>query len=224
MNHALLPNTQNANLPVKYEAAKLAIMECFRTDECQDWADKMQALASYARQSQDYEMEKTALRIRSRAIKRGGEILKETEKAQGGDRKSAQYQKDAADPLISRKAAAEDAGLSARQAKTMIRVSNVPNEIFEQQVESENPPTITSLAQQGTTPSKKPPMFEQLGMTKEAFQAGMYFRGDIEDFGKAIKKYDVQDIVDGSTQDQRHRIYNLIRQIDAFTDQLISKL
>ncbi len=224
MNHALLPNTQNANLPVKYEAAKLAIMECFRTDECQDWADKMQALASYARQSQDYEMEKTALRIRSRAIKRGGEILKETEKAQGGDRKSAQYQKDAADPLISRKAAAEDAGLSARQAKTMIRVSNVPNEIFEQQVESENPPTITSLAQQGTTPSKKPPMFEQLGMTKEAFQAGMYFRGDIEDFGKAIKKYDVQDIVDGSTPDQRQRIYNLIRQIDAFTDQLISKL
>jgi hypothetical protein len=220
MNHALLPNTQNANLPVKYEAAKLAIMECFRTDECQDWADKMQALASYARQSQDYEMEKTALRIRSRAIKRGGEILKETEKAQPGPKQL----RDAADPQLGRKAAAEDAGLSARQAKTMIRVSNVPNEIFEQQVESENPPTITSLAQQGTTPSKKPPMFEQLGMTKEAFQAGMYFRGDIEDFGKAIKKYDIQDIVDGSTPDQRHRIYNLIRQIDAFTDQLISKL
>jgi len=218
MNHALLPNTQNANLPVKYEAAKLAIMECFRTDECQDWADKMQALASYARQSQDYEMEKTALRIRSRAIKRGGEILKETEKATG-----AHLKRDAIVPL-SRKAAAEDAGLSVRQAKTMIRVSNVPNEIFEQQVESENPPTITSLAQQGTTPSKKPPMFEQMGMTKESFQAGMYFRGDIEDFGKAIKKYDIQDIVDGSTPDQRHRIYNLIRQIDAFTDQLISKL
>jgi len=221
MNHALLPNTQNANLPVKYEAAKLAIMECFRTDECQDWADKMQALASYARQSQDYEMEKTALRIRSRAIKRGGEILKETQKAHGAN----QNIRDAADPNVyTRKAAADDAGLSARQAKTMIRVSNVPNEIFEQQVESENPPTITSLAQQGTTPSKKPPMFEQMGMTKEAFQAGMYFRGDIEDFGKAIKKYDVQDIVDGSTPDQRHRIYNLIRQIDAFTDQLISKL
>jgi len=223
MNHALLPNTQNANLPVKYEAAKLAIMECFHTDECQDWADKMQALASYARQSQDYEMEKTALRIRARAIRRGGEILKETEKANG--LRSDLQPRDADDPrLTTRKAAAEDAGLSVRQAKTMIRVSNVPNEIFEEQIESETPPTITSLAQQGTTPSKKPPMFEQMGMTKQAFQAGMYFIGDIEDFGKAIKKYDVQDIIDGSTQDQRHRIYNLIRQIDAFTDQLISKL
>ena len=219
MNHALLPNAQNANLPAKYEAAKMAIMECFHTDECQDWADKMQALASYARQSQDYEMEKTALRIRARAIRRGGEILKETEAKHTGRIKAN------ADPNSNtRKAAAEDAGLSARQAKTMIRVSNVPNEIFEEQIESDTPPTITSLAQQGTTPSKKPPMFEQLGMTKEAFQAGMYFRGDIEDFGKAIKKYDVQDIIDGSTPDQRHRIYNLIRQIDAFTDQLISKL
>jgi hypothetical protein len=221
MNHALLPNTQNANLPAKYEAAKMAIMECFHTDECQDWADKMQALASYARQSQDYEMEKTALRIRARAIRRGGEILKETEKAQG---KNHGEKGTLPASSVSRKAAAEDAGLSARQAKTMIRVSNVPNEIFEEQIESETPPTITSLAQQGITPSKKPPMFEQLGMTKEAFQAGMYFRGDIEDFGKAIKKYDVQDIIDGSTPDQRHRIYNLIRQIDAFTDQLISKL
>ena len=201
----------------------MAIMECFHTDECQDWADKMQALASYARQSQDYEMEKTALRIRARAIRRGGEILKETEKQSFNG--NQHVVRDAADPNhITRKAAAEDAGLSARQAKTMIRVSNVPNKIFEEQIESDTPPTITSLAQQGITPSKKPPMFEQLGMTKEAFQAGMYFRGDIEDFGKAIKKYDVQDIIDGSTPDQRHRIYNLIRKIDAFTDQLISKL
>jgi hypothetical protein len=166
-------------------------------------------------------MEKTAMRIRARAIRRCGELLKEIEKAQPGPKEL----KGGGPPQLSpRKEAAKQAGLSPDQAKQSIRVANVPEETFTEQIESVTPPTITSLAQQGTTPSKKLPMFEQLGMTKEAFQAGMYFRGDIEDFGKAIKKYDVQDIIDGSTPDQRHRIYNLIRQIDAFTDQLISKL
>jgi hypothetical protein len=218
MNHALLPNTHNANLPAKYEAAKIAIMECNRIDECKDWSDKAQALASYARQSEDTEMEKTAMRIRARAIRRCGELLKEIDKATG-----AHLKRDATVPL-SRKEAAEDAGLSARQAKQAIRVSNVPNEIFTEQIESETPPTITSLAQQGTTPSKKPPMFEQMGMTKQAFQAGMYFRGDIEDFCKATKKYEIQDIIDGSTPEQRDRLRTLIKQIDTFTDKLITKL
>ena len=221
MNHALLPNTQNANLPATYEAAKMALANCNRIDECKDWSDKAQALASYARQSEDTEMEKTAMRIRARAIRRCGELLKEIQKAQPGPKEL----KGVEPPQLSpRKEAAKQAGLSPDKMKQSIRVANVPNEIFTEQIESENPPTITSLAQQGTTPSKKPPMFEQMGMTKQAFQAGMYFIGDIEDFGKAIKKYDVQDIIDGSTPDQRHRIYNLIRQIDAFTDQLISKL
>lgn len=220
MNHALLPNTQNANLPATYEAAKMALANCNRIDECKDWSDKAQALASYARQSEDKEMETTAMRIRARAIRRCGELLKEIEKGHGKNQNISS----GIPTNVTRKEAANQAGLSKDKAVTAIRVSNVPNEIFEEQVESENPPTITNLAQQGTQPHKRPPMFEQLGMTKEAFQAGMYFRGDIEDFGKAIKKYDVQDIIDGSTPDQRHRIYNLIRQIDAFTDQLISKL
>lgn len=221
MNHALLPNAQNANLPATYEAAKMALANCNRIDECKDWSDKAQALASYARQSEDKEMETTAMRIRARAIRRCGELLKEIEKGHG---KHWESKRDAADPSISRKAAAEDAGLSARQAKTMIRVANVPQETFTEQIERDTPPTITSLAQQGTQPMKKPPMFEQMGMTKQAFQAGMYFRGDIEDFGKAIKKYDVQDIIDGSSTEQRDRLRTLIKQIDTFTDKLIAKL
>lgn len=166
-------------------------------------------------------MEKTAMRIRARAIRRCGELYKEVEKAQGGDRRDQEGGKS---PMVSRKAAATAAGHSPDQMKQAIRIANVPNEIFIEQIESETPPTITSLAQQGTTPSKKPPMFEQLGMTKEAFQAGMYFRGDIEDFCKATKKYEIQDIIDGSTPEQRDRLRILIKQIDTFTDKLITKL
>ena len=49
----------------------------------------------------------------------------------------------------SRKQAAKEAGLSDNQQKTVIRVANVPSEDFEAQVESEDPPTVTELAEQG---------------------------------------------------------------------------
>jgi hypothetical protein len=223
MNHSLLPKTANASLPATYEAAKLAIMECSRIDECKDWADKAQALASYARQSEDMEMEKTAGRIRARAIRRCGELLKEVEKA-SNQHDAAQKSARAGGVPSSRKSTAADAGMSERQAKTAIRVANVPQEVFTDQVESNNPPTITKLAEQGKQQPKTRPMYEQLGISKEAFQAGMYFRGDMEAFLKAIEKYKIPDIIEGSNTKQRERMREIIGKIDKFNDKLISKL
>jgi hypothetical protein len=60
---------------------------------------------------------------RARAIRRCGELLKEVEKQQGGDRKSKE-----ACPPFDRKTAAKEAGMSPDQAKTAIRVANVPQE------------------------------------------------------------------------------------------------
>jgi hypothetical protein len=50
-------------------------------DECQDWADKVAALASYARQAEDEALRKMATRIRAQAILRCGELLREIEPA-----------------------------------------------------------------------------------------------------------------------------------------------
>ena len=69
-------NISSAPLPVAYENAKMAIYQCNELDECKDWSDKAQALASYARQSGDEELEKMSKRIRTRAIRRCGELLK----------------------------------------------------------------------------------------------------------------------------------------------------
>lgn len=221
MNHALLPAKNSASLPAKYEAAKVALRECNRIDECKDWADKAQALASYAKQADDKEMERVAQRIRARAIRRCGQLLKEIEKGRGGQPSHKTNSTGGGTPT-SRKTAAAQAGMSKDQAVQSIRVANVSDSDFDAQVDSDNPPTITSLAEQGM--AKGIPRYEQLGMTKKAWQAGMYFRGAIRDFAKRTKDFDPQDVVDGSTEIEREQIRRDIETIDKYLDQLIGKL
>lgn len=69
-------------------------------------------------------------------------MLNEIESGQGKNKKGE------AAPHSKRKAA-KDAGLSERQQKTAQRVAKIPEAEFEAAVESENPPTITALAEAG---------------------------------------------------------------------------
>ena len=133
-------------LPVTYSAAKAAIAKCAKIDECKDWADKAAALAVYARIAKDETLENDARRIRARAVRRQGELLKEIKPAKGAN----QNIRGSAPPKVTRKSVAEAAGLSEDQQKTALRVANVPEEQFEQQVESSKPPTVHALAEQGT--------------------------------------------------------------------------
>jgi hypothetical protein len=135
-----------ARLPAAYENAKTALAECSKLDECQDWADKAGAMASYAKQAQDESLFKYATRIKARAIRRCGELLKAIPPAGGAHWES---KRDGTVPAISREQAATDAGLSERQRKTALRVATVDQASFDEQVESDAPPTITSLAEQG---------------------------------------------------------------------------
>jgi hypothetical protein len=127
-----------AELPVVYQAAIHALAECARLDECQAWADKAKALASYAKQADDETLHKYADRIKARAIRRLGVLLKEIE-PQPGKRTDLQP----ADGAVTRSQAATDAGISERQRVTALRVASVPEDDFERQVESDTPPTIT---------------------------------------------------------------------------------
>ena len=85
------------------------------------------------------------MRIRARACRRCGVLLQEFEKANG---KRTDLEPSGGEPTRSQ--AATQAGLSKDQAVNAIRVANVPKEDFEKQVEGEEPPTITKLAEQGT--------------------------------------------------------------------------
>lgn len=136
---------QKATLPETYQQAKKSLATCSSIDECKSWADKAAALASYAKQADDDELENYAKRIRIRALKQCGVLLRAIEASHGAN----QNIRDGSDPKVTRKSAAADAGLSERQQKTAQRIASIPEDQFEWQVESGSPPTITELAEQG---------------------------------------------------------------------------
>lgn len=221
MNHALLPSVVNASLPAKYEAATLAISECERIDECKDWSDKSAALASYAKQSGDKTLENAAMRIRARAVRRCGELLKEVEKSQGGRPPKTSSTETTS---FTRAEAARGAGMTRDQAITAVRVANVPRESFEEQVESPRPATVKALAEQGRKPANGVPLYQKLGMTKAQFQAGMYFRGDVENYLEATRKYSAEDIAEGTEPKDRRALRAALDEIEKFNAKLKSKL
>jgi hypothetical protein len=184
---ANLPDPGSAQLPANYEAAKLALLECSRVDECQDWADKMAAMASYARQSEDEELGKMCRRIQARALERCGELLKAIPAASGGHEVTPSRGAPTGGP-VGRMQAARDAGLSRDQTVTALRVANVPKEEFERQVESDNPPTVTALAEQG---KKSKPLVDLGDIAPEDYQEATRLIGLVDDFVRQAASIDV---------------------------------
>jgi hypothetical protein len=210
-------NAASARLPQTYENAKSALANCAQLDECQDWADKAAALASYAKQANDDEMMKMATRIRDRAIRRAGELLKQIEPATGAHRKST------GTDTLSRKAAAGQAGMSKRQKDTAINVANVPADEFEKQVESSNPPTVTTLASQGKKSSPKP-VIDLQGRDPGEFNRSLHFVGAFESYQRDIEKLDVDAVLPCLIETERDRVRKAIAAIDAFHDRIITRI
>lgn len=180
MSHALA-NVDSAPLPANYERAKTALAEAVELDECKQWADKAAALASYARQAKDDSLQKMAMRIHGRAVRRAGELLREIEPARGAHWGS---KRDGTDPSISRTAAAREAGLSERQRKTAIAVAGIDADTFEAAIESDAPPTVTELRRMA--PKERPAhplkreidaLFGDLTQDPQAFEAATHMLG-----------------------------------------------
>lgn len=180
-----LPSVRTAHLPAVYQSAMIALEQCSKIDECATWANKMEAIASYARQSNDESLMNTAMRIKARAIRRCGELLKEIAPSAGGRPSTNGHEKTGrtAPTGLSRRAAAKNAGLSKDQQVTAVRVASVPKEEFELKVESASPPTITALAEQGTKAQPKPLMDLQ-GRDPEDFKVSTQGQGALRRFAE----------------------------------------
>jgi hypothetical protein len=192
-----------ARLPASYEAAKQALATCERIDECKDWADKAAALASYARQSKDTELEKMAMRVRARAYRRCGELLQQIESAKGGDRGN-QHTGGRSGNAPSRSNAAADAGLSKRQKDTALQVASIAKPTFDRLVDDAAPPTIAELAARGT---KARPVEDHLeGRDPKDFKAATGALGAVKRFAAYTRSADHEAICRGLDDTERARI------------------
>lgn len=202
---ATLPNAHDARLPENYENARRALAKCAQMDECQEWAKKAEAMASYARQANDDSLRKMADRIQARAIRRCGELLKQVEPAKTGPNNYGT----AATRNSGRTQAATEAGLSERQRKTALRVANVPEEEFEQAVESDYPPSVTALAEAG----KKP-----------GFKQATYAIGNLGRLAKFCKDNDPKLVASGLMPTEHQKARALVAKIDAWLDLFITNI
>ncbi len=173
----------DASLPEVYVQAKATLAQCFKVDECKAWADKAEAIRSYARQSGDEEMLRFAMKIRARATQRLGSLLEELERAKPGP-KSSLGPGQANSPLL--KAAAE-AGLSPDQtfqAKAVNRLHDRNPELFDAMVEAPTPATVKALAREGRKPTPPPRTDHLRGATPAEFARTTHAQGEIRDMAR----------------------------------------
>jgi hypothetical protein len=214
-------NPQTARLPQAYEGAKNALSHCVQIDECKDWADKAQALASYAKQANDDELMKMATRIRDRAIRRAGELLKQV------DGRGAHWESKTEGNhsfYLTQRQAAADAGFSHHQQVQAVRVANIPTADFERQVESEKPPTISQLAQQGIQRPAPRPVVDLEGRDPGEFNRALHFIAEIEDYAKAIGRVDLETMLPALIPAEEAKVRRLIASIDAIHDRIVTRI
>jgi hypothetical protein len=138
-----LPTARSgAPLPVNYTEARAALERCDKLDEVAEWSDRAAALASYARQSRDRELEAMAKRIRARAVRRAGELLQDIPTCRG---RRFDLRPDL-EAVGARTQAARQAGMSVSQQKTAVRLAKIPADEFEAAVEAADPPGLAGRA------------------------------------------------------------------------------
>jgi hypothetical protein len=196
----------NGKLPVTYVAAKKALAECARVDECQEWANKAAALSSYARQAKDESLRRMADRIQARATRRCGELLKQVPTANGRNGRS---EIDTSLPP-GRIAAAAEAGLTKPQAIKAINVANVPEKTFERMVEAEDPAPTYKLAEMGRESRTDTPPLDVSAIRKFARFCGST---DAASFAASV-----------TDPDMKKELTALIGEIDSWLDQFVTQL
>jgi hypothetical protein len=139
-----VPAVTEPTLPATYEAARTAIAQCAKIDECKDWADKAAAMKAYAIMSHDRTLHNFALRIQLRAERRCGELSKAI---------PSRNKRGRADELLGARKfeVLEAAGVSRNQAYQAETIAGIPQADFDAQVDSDRPPTVTQLVKGGAT-------------------------------------------------------------------------
>ena len=132
-------------LPMSYKAAKRALIECEHVDECRDWANRAEALATYAHLARDEALELIARRVRLRAVARAGELLLMIPNNNRGLHLRGGGGGSLPNPQ-SRLGVGRAAGMRVQDVTQALSIARVPVDIRELLIESPDPPPPSRLA------------------------------------------------------------------------------
>lgn len=200
----------SARLPEVYNNAVTALKNCVDIDEVKDWTDKMAAIASYWRQTNDETMFNMAQKIRAQSYRRMGELLSEFDNRNGQNLPNTKSAlKDTFS--VSQKQVADDAGLSKKQQVTSVRLSKIPEHEFNGLLESEKVPTITELAKHGTKSILHKPK-------PEGYSKGIHIYNDFKNVSSVCKQYDANFVLDVLDDDYKNEMFEFFDEIINFID------
>jgi len=121
-----------------YERAKQVLLECESIDECKRWTARAEAIASYYRQTQDETLVAIAQRIKLRAWRRIGELLKEADVTIDLDA----YLPKGGHAKLGGTSLGERSGINRRQMSAARRLARMPPTTFDRAVETGKPPPL----------------------------------------------------------------------------------
>jgi hypothetical protein len=209
MDNQLLSKIEinSAKLPEVYNNAVTALKNCVEIDEVKDWTDKMAAIASYWRQTNDETMFNMAQKIRAQSYRRMGELLSEYD---GRGNYSEQSKKDIG-VRFTKTEIATQSGLSERETKTATRLSNIPEPEFNDLLEAEKVPTITELSKHGTKSILYKPK-------PEGYSKGIHVYNDFKNISSVCRQYDANFILDVLDDDYKNQMFEFFDEIINFID------
>jgi hypothetical protein len=204
----------NARLPVNYEAAKKALAECERLDECKAWEDHAAAAASYYRQIKEPFLMEAARRIKLRARERMAEILASIPPAKG----RGKVPKGTLDPN-SRAAAARAIGLSHGDLASITAIGMMPKHVRNEKIEQSPPISVHDLAQLGKQRNS------HLGRrpASAAYNELTASRG-LGNFAAFIRLHPAGPLASALSYDESRRVRELVVQIQEWCDEIEQNL
>lgn len=123
----------NARLPTNYNQAARAMAKLASLDECVEWKNKGTAMASYARQMNDTQLQQHAWEVKERAERRFGELSQGIKGKQG---QRTDKQPVAKPATSSKKQTLEKVNVTQSVAHKAEQKAKIPDAEFEKHIEN----------------------------------------------------------------------------------------
>lgn len=195
------------NSLVRYDEAKRAVAEYKTVDEVKDFRDKALAIEAYAKQANDFDLERDAAIARVRAERRCGQLLLETEKAK--PRGDNQYAKvDRSHQSTEAPKTLAEMGVTKDQSSKWQQLARVPEREFEEAVSLPGaiPSTTHLLKKEDPKSSKR--------MNKDS----LWLWGRLRDFENLFNQ-SLADLKEEMTENMRRDVDVLIPQLRRWIDE-----